>query len=1110
MKNKLVLVIIILFAFGIYFIKNNINSVNVPISMGDIKAGDVNGDGKINTADYILVRKYILKTISLNNSQKSNADINSDGKVNANDYILIRKAILSGTTPASSSNNSLVYNDSRAKVISSKRSYTVINYNVVDYGADPTGVKDSTDAFQKALENASNCIKNNGKSKCGSVVYAPKGKYIITKPLYLYPYVGLIGDLEEGTTNGTILIIKHGMHSTDINQSAITMDVFSSVQNIAFWYPDQRILENGNTYTYPPTIRYGNLHSDGVTLENLYFVNSFIAMDFASANNSSILFIRDIYGTPLHIGFTNNMSTDTTKMENINFAPKYWLNSGLSNIPSRDLINKRLMATSTSAMIFSKVDWFMLANINIEGYYKGISFSTSSQGISEGTIYDSSIINCYYPINIDNLYSMAITDTNLKSNGGRAININSLMHGISINGSNISSTGDYSIYNPAKKPIAISNSSVSGRINNSSLSFTNSQLSNTGFDDKSVNGGVTINKKEYDKRYNIKPKSTNLIMIEANLNEDITSKIKSAINKLSTSGGIVYIPIGTYTISDNINVPSGIEIRGATPWAHHNLLYNNISSPVSSTVLSTTYDKNSIFTLQSNSGINGFTIMYPNNITAKQAIKYPYSVKGNGSNIHVTNIAFIGSYSGIDLASVKCDNHYIDHIFGEFYNIGINVGGNSSNGIIRDSHANITILHNQNPDAKKMAMNNQVFIYLGPSTNETVLNTFSFAPGIGYYINGAKDFYTVGAGVDYAITGIKLSGNSTGQLINSIVDTRNTAILFNVNLENNLALCHYLESTNDFNGNVNVFNQINWGNENKSTAYDLSGSGTVRINSGVITDTANPAIRVSNTNTSIHGIVISKAKANARFQFDSGASNVYMSGNICDNGIIQNGDTINNARANISNSESGGSTHYGASSTPAWLSLSLNNTIVNSRSASTTLCGFNGNDKNLEYLTNNDSTKVSNITNGCANITISAYPNQLLTYRINSNSGSSQWIKENNIGKYLLFGQVYNQLLHVGKPAYNNLSNVGAWVANSKNVPTFIETIRDVILNERKNNSNEEFVRFAYKGILGREADAGGLSAWVNQLNNGTPRYNVLRDFFSSSEAGGIYSAWGY
>ena len=49
-------------------------------------------------------------------------------------------------------------------------------YNVLDYGADPTGVADSTSAFQSAIAAA--------KSAAGTV-YVPMGTYIITDTLDL-------------------------------------------------------------------------------------------------------------------------------------------------------------------------------------------------------------------------------------------------------------------------------------------------------------------------------------------------------------------------------------------------------------------------------------------------------------------------------------------------------------------------------------------------------------------------------------------------------------------------------------------------------------------------------------------------------------------------------------------------------------------------------------------------------------------------------------------------------------------------------------------------------------------------------------------------------------
>ncbi len=59
--------------------------------------GDVNSDGKVGTIDYILIRKYILGTTTLNDNQKKEADVNGDNKINTMDYIAIRKAILNGT-----------------------------------------------------------------------------------------------------------------------------------------------------------------------------------------------------------------------------------------------------------------------------------------------------------------------------------------------------------------------------------------------------------------------------------------------------------------------------------------------------------------------------------------------------------------------------------------------------------------------------------------------------------------------------------------------------------------------------------------------------------------------------------------------------------------------------------------------------------------------------------------------------------------------------------------------------------------------------------------------------------------------------------------------------
>lgn len=60
-----------------------------------IKYGDVNGDGKINSGDSLILSKQVLKTMNLTDAnQKQASDINKDGKINSGDTLIVRKQIL--------------------------------------------------------------------------------------------------------------------------------------------------------------------------------------------------------------------------------------------------------------------------------------------------------------------------------------------------------------------------------------------------------------------------------------------------------------------------------------------------------------------------------------------------------------------------------------------------------------------------------------------------------------------------------------------------------------------------------------------------------------------------------------------------------------------------------------------------------------------------------------------------------------------------------------------------------------------------------------------------------------------------------------------------------
>ena len=56
--------------------------------------GDVNGDGAVTGADYLLIKKHVLGTISLTGSALAAADVNNDSTVSAQDYIYTNRFVL--------------------------------------------------------------------------------------------------------------------------------------------------------------------------------------------------------------------------------------------------------------------------------------------------------------------------------------------------------------------------------------------------------------------------------------------------------------------------------------------------------------------------------------------------------------------------------------------------------------------------------------------------------------------------------------------------------------------------------------------------------------------------------------------------------------------------------------------------------------------------------------------------------------------------------------------------------------------------------------------------------------------------------------------------------
>ena len=107
-----------------------------------------------------------------------------------------------------------------------KATFSMINgavFNAVDYGADPTGVVNSTVAIQAAVDAANAAYTNVGFGSGGNVVYLPAGKYL---------YNGIIlkaGVNLQGAGQFLTTLALYGTNSTGIKSPAATSGLAADI-----------------------------------------------------------------------------------------------------------------------------------------------------------------------------------------------------------------------------------------------------------------------------------------------------------------------------------------------------------------------------------------------------------------------------------------------------------------------------------------------------------------------------------------------------------------------------------------------------------------------------------------------------------------------------------------------------------------------------------------------------------------------------------------------------------------------------------------------------------------------------------------------------------------
>lgn len=279
-----------------------------------------------------------------------------------------------------------------ANAAGNRRTWENILFNVMEYGSKGDGVTDDTTAIQQAIDAA---------SVVGGTVYLPPTEtgYVINSGLILRPFVHLTGNMmfvgdksnnNARDTKAATIQVKGGSGS-ESGTPAIEIRNGCQISNIKFYYPNQ--VDSSSPVQYPPTIKLANNFANDVVLENLFFTNSWIAIDASGGHER--LTVQRVKGQPLSIGIKIDNNFDVDRITDVHFYP-YWS-------PNLSISTSAAAYVSQNAKGFEikRADGIQLSRIFVYGYKYGLHLAFGSVGGSYGSLNTGGFDFCHRSIIAD-------------------------------------------------------------------------------------------------------------------------------------------------------------------------------------------------------------------------------------------------------------------------------------------------------------------------------------------------------------------------------------------------------------------------------------------------------------------------------------------------------------------------------------------------------------------------------------------------------------------------------------------------------------------------------------------------------------------------------------
>ncbi len=530
-------------------------------------------------------------------------------------------------------------------------------YNLQEYINEHPDVKITDNNGNLDYTSVVNSLLEGLNAAGGGALFIPAGEWPFRGNIMLPAGTSIFGEWanpdENPEVRGTVLEVYTGAGASD-GTPFIQMMQHSQVKNLAFWYPEQSV----DTFTqYPPTIStYQYTFVQNVTLVNSYFgIQNNTGANCPNAWN--------VYGTPLNVGLDFDHVIDIARVEELHFAAKYWMYSGLSNAPTSKADVQKLedqLYNYAIGITLRRIDWSYVTYSDVVGYNIGLLFDLSTNGnnypngqcvglnftnckyghfsygasSSTESLLDITMKNCEYGIystgtvsGVIQYYNADIQATEYavyqESSGVKLSLMASTVRGGRVytkNGNNIFINNKFLTAAPQLEldygtvaAIVLGNTDAYG----DEIKYTNPGRCTFSYDKTKVDlKPYTKMTREEAKGYIKAPESKNYIVpddLDNKNQEDMTEKIQAYLTELGNNGGgILFLKPGKYRIDGTFVIPTGVELRGSAdyasvPKAVNTMLY--INTPIEEG--KDEYTSTATITMEENSGIRGIIVNYP-------------------------------------------------------------------------------------------------------------------------------------------------------------------------------------------------------------------------------------------------------------------------------------------------------------------------------------------------------------------------------------------------------------------------------------------------------------------------------------------------------------------